>query len=463
MYKFNVVTAEEHQLTQLLDRVEQSLDQGLLPVEVFCDDTVFRAEMDRIFTRAWVFVAHDSEIPKSGDYVLRKIGLDQVIVARDDEGKVNVMLNHCRHRGSQVCHEDTGNTRHFKCPYHGWIYNLKGEFSGAPHFADAYGAPLDKQAWGLKRAPKVESFHGFVFACLSDDVPPLKEYLGGMAWALETIVGLHPKGMVAIKPPERFTVRADWKSGAENFAGDAYHVSTGHLSAGLCDFIPDVRQVSTIARGYDFGNGNSFIGHELSQWGPDFEFWGYPKEMVEQFDFSGLDEVQVEMIKKAPPTVGTVFPNFSYLRFPQPATPGGRPFPFTSIRMWQPISPGVMELWNWQFEYAFADAATMQESYLAGVFGFGSGGIFEQDDTAVWEGVAKAANSPWNRKDGVQLHYQQKRRPADENWQGPGKYYDTIYGEYLQEEFWRRWLRDMRRSTPAPVCDAAVDCHGDHE
>lgn len=446
MYKFDAVPSggESDDLDDLVRRVGAGMDQGLLPVEVFCDDKVFRAEMQRIFGRVWVFVAHESELAKSGDFVLRKIGLDTVIVTRDDEGKVNVMLNHCRHRGSEVCHEDAGNTRHFKCPYHGWIYNLKGEFAGAPHLKDAYETSPDKKAWGLRRAPQVDSLHGFIFACLSEETPPLRECLGDAVKVLDAILGLHPAGMRVVAPPERFTVRADWKSGAENFCGDAYHVSTTHLSAGLSEFIPDVRQVSTIARALDCGDANSFIAHEITQWGPMFEYWAYPQEVVEQFDFSGLDPAMRELIRKSPPTIGTIFPNFSYLRFPQPAVAGGRPYPFTSIRLWQPVSPGVMELWNFQFEYACVDEATTREGYLAGVYGFGSGGIFEQDDTAVWEGIAKAARSPWNRKDHVMLHYQQKRVDPDPDWKGPGKFYRNIYGERLQEGFWRRWVKEMQ-------------------
>jgi N,N-dimethyl phenylurea N-demethylase alpha subunit len=186
MYKFDVVSAENHELNTLIQRVDAGMDRQLLPVEVFNDDKVFRAEMERVFGRVWVFVAHDSEIPKAGDYVLRKIGIDTVIVARDDEGHVNVMLNH---RGSEVCHEDRGNTRHFKCPYHGWQYNLKGEFAGAPHYADAYGKPLDKKAWGLRRAPQVDRIHGFVFACLSEETPPLRESLGDAVKVLDAIFG----------------------------------------------------------------------------------------------------------------------------------------------------------------------------------------------------------------------------------------------------------------------------------
>ena len=449
MYKYDAPASggDDAELNKLFRRVEGALEENLLPADVFCDDKVFRAEMERIFTRNWIFLAHDSELANKGDFVLRKLGLDQVIVIRDETGKVNVLLNHCSHRGSEICHEDQGNAKHFRCPYHGWVYKINGDFASAPHFNDAYPGPLDAKKWGLHRAPKVESYHGFIFACLDENVGSLKEQLGDATWAMDAIFGLHPQGMKVIGPPERFIVKADWKSGAENFCGDAYHVSTAHIAAELSGFIQGIREVSTIARGYDFGDGNSFIGHELMQWGPMFEMWAYPPETRAQFDLSKLDAVQIDMIKNTPPTIGTLFPNFSYLRFPQPAKVGGRPVPFTNIRMWQPVAPGVMEMWTWEFEYAFLSEEDRKEAYLAGQFGFGSGGVFEMDDTAVWEGVAKMAASPWMRRDGAMLNYQQKRSGPDPDWKGPGQFHKSIYGEYLQQGFWRRWLKEMKRDT----------------
>jgi N,N-dimethyl phenylurea N-demethylase alpha subunit len=449
MYKYGSIVRgdESGYLNDLCDRVEKGLDEGLLPVDVFNDDKVFRAEMERIYTRTWVFVAHDTEIPNSGDFVLRKIGLDQVIVTRSANGEVNVLLNHCRHRGTEVCHEDRGNATRFKCPYHGWIYRNNGDFMGAPDMRLAYGERLDSKKWGLLKAPKVDRIHGFIFACLDENAPCLRDYLGGAAWMLDCIFGLHADGMKALAPPERFIVRADWKSGAENFCGDAYHVGTTHYSATASKFIPgDVRETGPNARGYRFENGHSFIGHRLREWfGPPFEFWGYPPEVRAQFDLSRFDKQQIDMMTNVPPTIGTIFPNFSYLRFPQPARPGEFPMAFTNIRMWQPVSPGAMELWVWEFDYVCAAKEHNHNAYLAGQFGFGAGGIFEQDDTAVWEGIARAAASPWNRRNKTRLNYQQIRVKPDPNWTGPGEYHPSIYGEYCQEAFWRRWLVDMRK------------------
>lgn len=448
MHVYNSVSArsDADYVADLCDRVEASLDEGLLPVEVFNDERVFRAEMERIFTRNWVFLGHESEIPNSGDFVLRKMGLDQVIVTRNGKGEINALLNHCRHRGTEVCHQDRGNTTHFKCPYHGWIYKNDGDFVGAPDMRQAYGGRLDAKKWGLLKAPKVESYWGFIFACLDENAPPLKEYLGGAAWMLDCVFGLHPDGMVALAPPERFIVKCDWKSGAENFCGDAYHVGTAHYSATASGFIPgDVRETGPHAHGYLFENGHSFIGHSLYEWfGPPFGMWGYPEEVQKGFDLSRFDAQQLDLMKHVPPTIGTIFPNFSYLRFPQPARPDEFPMAFTNVRMWQPSGPGEMELWVWEFDYKFAPKQHQDDCYLAGQFGFGAGGIFEQDDTAVWEGIAKVGASPWARSQGNRLHYAQNRGEPDPDWQGPGQHYPSIYGEYSQVAFWRTWLAKMR-------------------
>ncbi|HKR90146.1 MAG TPA: Rieske 2Fe-2S domain-containing protein [Phenylobacterium sp.] len=448
MYGYKPITlqSEASYIENLCDRIEASLDAGYMPVDAFQDDRVFRAEMERIFTRSWVFVAHETELPRSGDFVSRRIGLDQVIVTRTSDGAFNVLLNHCRHRGTPVCMEDAGNSTHFRCPYHGWTYKNNGDFVGAPELSMAYGERPDRKIWGLIRAPRVESVYGFIFACLSEDGPDLKAYLGGAGWMFDAIFGLHPDGLRVLAPPERFIIRADWKSGAENFSGDSYHVGTAHYSATLSGFAAgDLRNNGDKADGFLFENGHSFIGHRFPEWfGPEFEFWGYPPELREQFDLSRLDDVQLHMLKTVPPTIGTIFPNFSFVRFPSAASPGEAPSAYTDVRVWQPLEPGVMEMWHWQLEYAFMPEEYQRTSYIAGQFGFGAGGMIEEDDTVLWEGIARFARSPLARRDAIPLHYKQKRSDPDPDWKGPGQHFTTTYGEYMQEGFWRRWVKDIR-------------------
>ena len=89
---------------------------------IYSDSDIFALEMDRIFRRTWVYVAHESELPDPGDYVTTTLGTQPVIVTRDAGGQVHVLLNHCRHRGSAVCRADRGHAEQFVCPYHNWVY-----------------------------------------------------------------------------------------------------------------------------------------------------------------------------------------------------------------------------------------------------------------------------------------------------------------------------------------------------
>src|SRR5262249_19655768 len=93
---------------------------------VYTDASVFQQEIERIFGRTWIYVAHTSEIPNPHDYKTTTIGRTPVIVVRDDRGRVRVLLNRCRHRAATVCDEPCGTVARFRCPYHGWVYEVDG-------------------------------------------------------------------------------------------------------------------------------------------------------------------------------------------------------------------------------------------------------------------------------------------------------------------------------------------------
>lgn len=442
-------TVDAANVGAILDRVEESLEQDLLPVEIFNDQAIFAAEMERIFAKSWLFVAHESELPNPGDFVLRRIGLDPVIVTRDGEGEIHVLSNYCRHRGTQVCQTDKGNSRFFKCPYHGWAYSNDGRLVGTPHMHDAYGKPLDPDEWGLIRAPKVGARQGFVFASLDASAPSLDEYLGGGGWMLDLIIGLHPDGMRVAGPPDRFRIRGDWKTAAENLTGDVYHVDNLHQSTQEIGIGVGLEAASAFGRPYELDNGHNFTGHAWTKIiNPEWVLWGYPPEIKEHFDLSGLDETQLHVINHEPPTVGTIFPNFSFLRFATLTVSDGMTV-ITSFRQWQPIGPGEIEMWNWHFVWDFMSEDDVRRAYNAGQFTFGSAGIFEQDDTVVWEGVARAGASPWMRQAGMRLHFQQGNdsevdQSPDSTWAGPGIKRNTGYGEHAALAFYRHWLKVMR-------------------
>src|SRR3954462_2966725 len=88
-------------------------DAGLIRREIFSDDAIFRTELERIYTRAWLFIGHESQVPRPGDYSPSRMGSESVPLCRAQKGVLHVFLNACRHRGMKVCQYDEGNTRQF--------------------------------------------------------------------------------------------------------------------------------------------------------------------------------------------------------------------------------------------------------------------------------------------------------------------------------------------------------------
>ncbi|WP_372696653.1 Rieske 2Fe-2S domain-containing protein, partial [Immundisolibacter sp.] len=73
---------------------------GLVSMKAYADWEVFRVEQERVFGRAWLYVGHDTEVPRNGDYVTRQMSQDPVILTRDNHGQLRVFLNMCPHRGA---------------------------------------------------------------------------------------------------------------------------------------------------------------------------------------------------------------------------------------------------------------------------------------------------------------------------------------------------------------------------
>src|SRR5687767_2634852 len=105
-----------------------------LPRNYFICDEVFKKEQERIFANQWLCAGHQSQLAKAGDYFLTEILGESVIIVRDQKGRSQAFYNVCRHRGTRMCEEKSGQFREsIRCPYHAWTYALDGRLMGAPH------------------------------------------------------------------------------------------------------------------------------------------------------------------------------------------------------------------------------------------------------------------------------------------------------------------------------------------
>ena len=111
--------------------LNQHQEDWSLNQKFYKDEAIFDLERRQIFFDSWIFIGHDSQIPKKGDYFIYKILDEEIIVLRNKENQVKAFFNVCRHRGSRVCLEKRGNATRFSCPYHSWTYNLDGKLLAA--------------------------------------------------------------------------------------------------------------------------------------------------------------------------------------------------------------------------------------------------------------------------------------------------------------------------------------------
>lgn len=447
----------DHETAQCLNGMAAGLEEGLVAARIFNDERIHRAELERVFGRAWTFMAHESEIPAPGDYVLRYIGTDPFIVVRDEGGTVRVLFDACRHRGAQVCRAERGNASHFRCSYHGWTYKNTGEMIGAPSFRDAY-PNLDRSRWGLIAAAKVDQVHGFIFATLDPDAPDLDDYLGGMRWYLDLMFAINRSGLEVVGEPQRWNMRSDWKSGADNFSGDDYHTLFLHKSMGEIGAIPIDARANMTGYHIQAGNGHclSFsIAESAEDGGPTF--WGFPAGIVETFDASAVSPKQFDIARRSRVAVGNIFPNLSFLLSPLTVKPRTvEPVTVFTIRQWQPRGPGRTEAWVWFLTWKDAPQADRAKVYQAGIGTFSAGGIFEQDDAEPWQSIARGARSTVARTHDLQLNYQMGLGASpsarfEPEWPGPGVAFRPRYEEGVQRALYRRWLDYMESEVyPAP-------------
>ncbi len=198
----------------------------------YADPEVFALEQERIFGRLWLYVAHESQLRKPGDFVRTQLAQHEVLVTRNQDGKIYVLHNRCPHRGARLCMVDSGSSRLLTCPYHAWAFRPDGTLAAVPH-PKSYPAnfSLADPQNHMQRVKSVESYRSFVFANLDASAAPLAEHLGPMRGVIDNLIERAPDGEIEIAD-SGFTLeyRGNWKLHMEN-ANDIFHPSFVHSSS----------------------------------------------------------------------------------------------------------------------------------------------------------------------------------------------------------------------------------------
>ncbi|MCH2385902.1 MAG: aromatic ring-hydroxylating dioxygenase subunit alpha [Pedosphaera sp.] len=212
------MTFESQSPDPIAAAAEACPDWRTLPGEFFSSDDIYRADLERVWRRGWLFVGHDCEIPRAGDFFTLNIGHDSLLVIRGDDGQVRAFHNVCRHRGTRLCREPSGSVRQLVCPYHQWVYGKDGKLLSCRGMQDG----LDTGALGLSPVA-TENLCGFIFVNLAKqpgDFGPARELIEPM---------LRPQGCDRAKVAKtvNYTVHSNWKLVWENNR-ECYHCNINH-------------------------------------------------------------------------------------------------------------------------------------------------------------------------------------------------------------------------------------------
>ena len=435
-----------------LAEAAELLDGGYVPSWIYHDPLLFELEKERLFGHTWVFLAHETELPEPGDFVVRSIVDDSVLLVRGNDGEARAFLNQCRHRGSRLCQAEVGRAKNFTCIYHAWSYNREGKLVGVPYDKVIYKG-IDRDTLGLVPV-RVESCEGLIFGCLDDAAPPLDEYLGDFRFYLELVTRRSAAGMEVVGVPQRWIVEADWKIASENLVGDAYHTPFSHKSTfdvGLLPFSSADARPGGSKTGLHVQAGLADVAMIYRRPGT---FMGYPPEVVETLR-SRIGDRQRALLDHGTGTGDGVFlnrfhlfPNLSCLNVA--AVIDDRLDPYCSIRLWQPRGPGVMEIYSWLLVERDAPQEFKDASRRAYIVSFGPSGMLEQDDMENWRTISATAQGTAS---GAVPQYARMGAENDivpiADWGGPGTAYPTQYFDLPTVTFLKRWVEHLQKGAAA--------------
>ncbi len=167
------------------------------------------------------------QIPDHGDYYASQAGRQPIFMIRQADGGIGGFIDACAHRGAVLTRTRRGSMRTIACRFHGWCYDTEGRCIRIKNEEGGWPDGVERGRFGLARLPRVGSYKGFVFASLSDNVPPLGEALGETRLFIDLVADQSPDGMEVVPGSQSYMVRGNWKLQAENGV-DGYHVSTVH-------------------------------------------------------------------------------------------------------------------------------------------------------------------------------------------------------------------------------------------
>lgn len=409
--------------------VDDRSSEGVFRVSrhAFVDAGVLEREQRAIFDKCWLYLGHESEVPKPGDFLTRTVAGRRLIFVRGKDNVVRALLNTCPHRGAMVCREKQGSGTMFRCFYHSWTFDLAGGLIVRPGDECYAEGSNENGEHDLVPAPRLEAYRGLYFVNYDHGAVDLPTYLGGAKEFIDLVMDQVPDevGMEIVGGTQEYGFKANWKLLAENSV-DGYHGQPTHASyfeyvmstnGGLGD------TVVKISKPHDLGN-----GHAVVEYGAP---WGRPvAKAVPSWGEEGEKHaagLRNELVQRLGRERGEriAYTNRNMVIFPNLVI---NDIMAITVRTFEPVGPGQMRVNAWSLAPKNEQPEARKRRLYNYLEFLGPGGFATPDDCEALalcqEGYANVAEAGWN-----------------DISKGLNREHPTIEDEVQMRAFWREWSR----------------------
>jgi len=366
--------------------------------DVYLDPEVFALERERLWSRAWVYAGHDSQVPAVGDHAAVAVAGHCLVMMRGEDGAVSVRLG----THAQACAKTAG-----------------------------------------RPAPGGVAVHrGFVFVRLSDDGPSFDDWAGPMRSVIDRIADRSPRGVLrAAGAPIRSVFRANWKMYLENI-NDTVHPPATHVSAAdaatgvWAGRAPDAPKPMSMQQLLPFGAGYAFFeemggrvladGHSLLGTRASIHSSYEGLEGYEAALSAAHGEARAREVLAFAPQNAVFYPSLSMKASPM------------AIRVIRPLSVDRTLIEAWAFQPVDAPPVLSRRAVMYNRLVFSPMSVLAHDDLHVFETIQaalRADGNPW-----VSLH-RGARNGTDEAAELPAEVGGT--DERLIRNQFLAWRRAM--------------------
>jgi phenylpropionate dioxygenase-like ring-hydroxylating dioxygenase large terminal subunit len=224
-------SAGQRALAETIVRGERPERRGVVELDasVYIDPLRFEREQRVVFDRMPLLLAPSALLPEKNMAVAHDGYGVPLIISRDAEGRIHVMANVCRHRGTRLIESgDVVSARRIVCPYHAWTYGSDGQLLAIPR-AECFPG-VDKADRPLNHFSAFES-GGFIWFARDPDAD--------FGHVFELAEDMDAFGMSGLHLYRRRTheVASNWKQVMDAFL-ESYHVQRLHAET-IAPFFTD--------------------------------------------------------------------------------------------------------------------------------------------------------------------------------------------------------------------------------